>query len=244
MRTCSPPDMTFSLSSGNSPRSSAGSLSPACKRRADRPPQIKLPEPKENDQCYGVVLQGISASSRTAITRDLVRPVAIVVREGIDPEESSEVFAEMENTFFHPDSGDDTLFQIVIDYSCTVCPATTIYIIPEKFLPFLVDILTAKKLLLINGAPIVVRDRRIDTYDPSPQIERELGLNIERRLFIIDRPFSEPFPIPICAIPECVISGRNPAQPYCRIRRPSAHTPAGRSRRASLFDRITRRSAF
>ncbi len=176
--------------------SSSNDTSVSRHRPFRRPPRISPPESEEHDECFSSIVQRITSQTRTNIIRSLVNPVAIIFREGIDPDETAIVFERLENRFFHPDSGDDSQFQIVIDQSCTVCPIITIYIIPERYLPKLVDELSTQNLSLICGAPIIMRERRIDTYDPSAQIEKELGLAIQKRLYLIDRAHCNENPIP------------------------------------------------
>jgi hypothetical protein len=204
-------DETFSLSSDSSESTPIARNAPKDgipkPLRFARPSQITLPEPEENNECYGQVLQYVSDSQRADIVRNLVRPTAIIFREGVDPGETTEAFAALENKYFHPDSGDDSQFQMVIDHSRTVCPIVTVYIIPEDYLPQVVYELAKKKLSLIRGAPIIKRGQRIDTYDPSRRIARELGLAIEKRLFMVDRPFTV----------------EDSSAPRFRMRRPSSH---------------------
>lgn len=209
-RALPPLETTFSLSSDSmdTPRQVSSSTSPESSPPASRfrlprpaflrkksrppPPPIRPPESEESDECYGTVMQILTEKNKEEIAQHLINPIAVIFREKADPEEAIKAFASLENKYFHPDTDDDRLFQFVIDRSQRAFPLITVYIMPENYIPQLCEELLEQRLSLIRGSPIIMRGRHIDTYDPSPLISKEFGLDICKRIYMVDGPFPVP----------------------------------------------------
>jgi len=131
------------------------------------------------------VLRAIDATTREHVTRDLVRPAVVIFRASVDPVEAVEAVSELETEFFHPDTGDDTLFQAIVDRESDICGAVTLYVIPESYLAQLFAKFTQRNLTLISGAPMALRDGKLVRYDPAPLVWQRHKLAVEKRVYSI-----------------------------------------------------------
>jgi len=165
----------------------SGKSSAPLQRYSQRRLRVRLPQPKEYEEEYSRVTQNLAAALRDNVVRSIANPIAIILRES-DPEDATTALAALENKYYHPDTDDDTMFQVVVDVAGPAGEIATLYVLPESHLPRLAPELATFRLELVSGALVYPSDTKGAAYDPSALIKSKLGLDTEGRFYTIGRP--------------------------------------------------------